>query len=500
VRQIASEFADRINRGELPPGVRLPSERALAAQRGVHRSTAALAYAELEADGLVERRRGSGTTVTGDLWGVSPDWPRYLADSAFRPTAGLLQRIREARQLPGAIDLSEGSVGPDLLPTTLVNDLLGHGAAPPYPDLDLGYSAPLGDLALRRAIAEDFACRHGTPPPDPATILITAGAQQALYLIARVLLRPGDAVAVERPSYAYSLPLFQGAGLRLVPLPMDGDGVDPAGLRPLAERHRLRLAIVNPTFQNPTTTTMPTARRRQLLAACRALNLPLVEDDAYARLAGTVSGVSEAPPPLKALDADGRVLHIGTLSKAAAPGLRIGWMMAPAPVASRLADAKLQVDFGADRVAQWLAARLVGSAAWETYLASLRSALRARREVLARELAAAFGAHLSFATPAGGMYLWARWATPGDDRRRLDAAAHHGVVIAPGRLYGAADGFVRLTFARGDEATLVEAVRRLWRATLGAEGGSTIATGIWRAADPGGQHGQAQATECEPRR
>lgn len=453
VRRIAADLADRINRGDLPPGARLPSERALAAQLGVHRSTAALAYAELEADGLVERRRGSGTTVSGDLWGVSPDWPRYLSGSAFRPTDALLRRIRDARRVDGAIDLSEGSVGQELLPTGLVAGLLRDGDPAP----DLGYPHQLGDPALRAAVAADFARRHGVAPPDPETVLVTAGAQQALYLIARVLLRPGDAVAVERPSYAYSLPLFQSAGLRLVPLPMDGEGADPAGLRPLADRHRLRLAIVNPTFQNPTATVMPRARRERLLAECRALNLPLVEDDAYARLAFA----DDAPPPLKALDADGRVLHLGTLSKAAAPGLRIGWVIGPAPVVARLADARLQVDFGADRIAQWLAARLVGADAWEGHLDTLRSALRSRRDALARELAAAFGPDLAFALPAGGMYLWARWATPGDDRRRLEAAARQGVVIAPGRLYGAPDGYVRLTFARGDETTLAEAVRRL---------------------------------------
>jgi DNA-binding transcriptional MocR family regulator len=458
VRSIAAELADRINRGELPPGERLPSERALAAAVGIHRSTAALAYAELEADGLVERRRGSGTVVRGDLWGVAPDWPRYLAGSAFRPTEPLLRRLQDGRHLPGMIDLSEGSAGSDLLPTDLVAHLLRDFATPP----ELGYPDPRGDLELREAIALDFARRHGAPAPDPATILITAGAQQALYLLTRVLLRPGDAVGIELPSYAYSLPLFQSAGVRLLPLPVDGDGVDPAALRPLAERHRPRLIIVNPTFQNPTATTLPRARRERLLDACRSLNVPLVEDDAYARLA-----FAGEPPPLKALDADGRVLHVGTLSKTAAPGLRIGWVIGPVPVVARLADAKLQMDFGADRVVQWLARRLLGSDLWHAHVGALRTALQTRRDALVRELRMAFGPDLTFQIPEGGMYLWARFTRPGDDRRRLEAAVRSGVLVAPGRLYGAADGYVRIAF-RTDEASLVEAARRLRTAECAA--------------------------------
>lgn len=468
MRRIAADLAGRINRGELPPGARLPSERALAVERGVHRSTAALAYAELEADGLVERRRGSGTTVRGDLWGVAPDWTGYLAGSAFRPTEPLLRRLREGRRMPGTIDLSEGSVGSDLLPTDTVAHLLRNFEAPP----ELGYPDPLGNLALREAIAADFADRHRLPHPDPATVLVTAGAQQALYLLARVLLRSGDSVAIERPSYAYSLPLFQSAGVRLLPLPVDGGGVDPAALRPLAERHRLRLVVVNPTFQNPTATTMPLARRERLLGACRSLNLPLVEDDAYARL----SFGAEPPPPLKALDGDGRVLHVGTLSKAAAPGLRIAWIIGPAPVVAKLADAKLQIDFGTDRVAQWVAARLLGSAAWNAHLRRLLAALHARRDILTRELRAAFGPALAFRSPAGGMYLWACWVDPGDDRRRLEAAARAGVLVAPGRLYGAADGFFRIAF-RADGTTLAAAVQRLKAAEDGVRGRRGVEAG-----------------------
>lgn len=455
-RAIVSDIADRIHRGGQPPGTRLPTERALAAQLGVNRSTVAAAYAELEAVGLVERRQGSGTFVRGDLWGVAPDWPHYITDGAFQPTAPLLQRIRTARRAPGSIDLSEGVVSPDLLPRAAIQDLVRSLTVPP----DLGYPDPLGDLRLREAIARLHQREHGISV-DPEAILVTTGGQQALYLITRALLSPGDAIAIEQPSYYYSLSVFQSAGIRLLPLPVDTQGVNPEVVQTLYQRHRLRLVLLNPTFQNPTTTTLSTARREQLLSLCRRLNLPVVEDDAYGALA--LDG--PVPPPLKAMDRDGRVLYLGTLSKVIAPALRLGWLTGPKPVIDRLADVKLQIDFGMNSLAQWVAAGLLDSPAWVDHAAVLRASLKARRDHLARELESVIGSTMTFRVPNGGLHLWVNWNHPGDDRRRLEAAIQAGVIIAPGWLYGAPDGWVRLTYARVNEATAAEAVRRL--STLG---------------------------------
>ncbi|HLN63027.1 MAG TPA: aminotransferase class I/II-fold pyridoxal phosphate-dependent enzyme, partial [Symbiobacteriaceae bacterium] len=169
-RGIVTDIAEQIHTGRLAVGARLPTERTLAEQLGVNRSTVAVAYAELEAIGLVERRQGSGTYVRGDMWGVTPDWPRYIAEGAFHPTAPLLQRIRAARREPGMIDLSEGIPGPALLPRTALVEQL-HSLA--LPD-DLGYPDPLGEPRLREAIARLHEREHGLRV-DPASILVTTG-------------------------------------------------------------------------------------------------------------------------------------------------------------------------------------------------------------------------------------------------------------------------------------------------------------------------------------
>lgn len=451
-REIVAEIADRIHRGALPPGTRLPTERDLARELGVNRSTVAVAYEELVAVGLIERRQGSGTYVRGDLWGVAPDWQRYIQEGAFQPTVPLLQRIRAARSVAGMIDLSEGVVSADLFPRQALQDLMRRIDL----SANLGYPDPLGEQRLREAIARLHLRQHGIVV-DPDSILVTSGGQQALYLITRALLSPGDAIGIEQPSYYYSLSVFQSAGIRLLPLPVGEEGIDPDAVRTLYQRHRLRMVLLNPTYQNPTTTTLSVARREQLLAVSRTLNIPVVEDDAY----GPLWLDGPQVPSLKAMDRESRVLYLGTLSKVVAPAMRLGWLTGPGPVVKRLAEVKQQIDFGMNSIAQWLAADLLDAPAWISHVENLRLAVRTRRDRFVRELTAMFGDAMRFRLPAGGLHLWARWNHPADDRQRLDAAIQAGVIIAPGRLYGAPDGYVRFAYARVAEAEAAEAIRRL---------------------------------------
>lgn len=288
-RTVVTWLTGQIHAGVWPPESRLPPERRLADQLGVSRSTIAVAYDELQALGLVDRRRGSGTYVHGDLWGLSPDWKRYLDGSTFRPTQSLVQRYRLARQNPSHIDFSMADTGPALWPAGDLTHLL---ATVPV-TADLGYADPRGIPALREAVAAEMTRRIGRPI-DSDTVLITTGAQQALYLIVRALLRPGDAVGLERPSFYYSLALFQSAGVRLLPLPMDSEGVIPDGLEAVMRAHRPAMILLNPTYHNPTGITLQAARRQAVRDLTRRWNLPVVEDDAFYHL--QVAGTQDPPP------------------------------------------------------------------------------------------------------------------------------------------------------------------------------------------------------------
>lgn len=241
-RQIVKHIEERVLSGELPPGTLLPTERKLAELLKVNRSTVSVAYDELRSKGLIRSIQGSGTRVSEDAWGLdfrAPDWAGYMSQGIFQPTLPMMRRIWKENRRSTNINLARGEMSTELWPTiqlrTLVADL------PPH--VQLGYGDPRGEEALRSAVSKHLANQHGIHVPDNR-ILITAGSQQGLLLVIQSLLRPGDAVAMEKPSYAYSLPLFASAGVRMFPIPVDDEGLIPNEVISLYPKHKIRMVFV----------------------------------------------------------------------------------------------------------------------------------------------------------------------------------------------------------------------------------------------------------------
>jgi len=381
-QQIADDIEQRISYGEFPPGSLLPSERKLAEQLGVNRSTVILAYAELRSLGIIESRSGSGTRVSKYKWGATPrhtpNWHRYTEGGSFLPNLPFLRRIREAlRQNPDLIDYASGELAGDLAPVEEINHLMSEKHYTSY----LGYDNPQGYNPLRESLVSYLKQYRGIQTTD-ASILITSGSQQSLYLITQCLLSPGDAVAIEDPSYYYSLPMFQSAGLRLFRLPVDDKGVRPEDIRSLYKKHRIKMVFINPNYQNPTGHVLDDERRIELLDVASELGLPIVEDDPF-----SLTAYDGTPPmPLKSIDPIGSVLYIGSFSKIAASGLRVGWMVAPHAVVERLADARQQMDFGLSVVPQKVASQFLKSPYFQPHLERLRMHLLYKRDLLIEAL------------------------------------------------------------------------------------------------------------------
>ncbi|SFI37624.1 DNA-binding transcriptional regulator, MocR family, contains an aminotransferase domain [Paenibacillus sp. UNC496MF] len=442
--QIADDLARRISSGEFPPGSRLPSERSLAELLGVNRSTVVLAFGELRAAGIVESRTGSGTRVSRGGWGAAPkqtpNWSRYAEDGGFLPNLPLMRRIREAlSRHPSLIDFASGELSADLAPAAEIAALLREQDDIAY----LGYDNPQGHMPLREALAS-YLARYRGIRTTASSVLITSGSQQSLFLIAQCLLAPGDAVAVEDPSYCRSLPMFQSAGLRVFRLPVDEHGARPDDLRALRKKHRVKMVFLNPNYQNPTGTVLAAERRKELLETASGLGLPIVEDDPF-----SLTAFGERPPePLKAMDEDGSVLYIGSFSKIAASGLRIGWMVAPNAIVERLADARQQMDFGLSVIPQRIVARFLESPYFRPHLERLRTELQFKRDLLIDALRKELPDQVEFAVPRGGLHLWCRLRHAVQDGKLLDEAIRRGTVFVPGSVYGSAPGFVRFTYAR----------------------------------------------------
>lgn len=454
-KQIADYIEHGISSGAFPPGSVLPSERALAKELQVNRSTVVAAYEELQSLGIVERKKGSGTRVSTDIWGIShkriPNWGRYVEDGSFLSNLPLVQRIRMETQKDDLINLASGELSPDLFPLDQFRAILSERSFMGH----LGYDHPQGNEMLRETISSHVK-EYKNIDTSPFSILITSGAQQALHLIVQCLLKPGDAVAIEDPSYCFSLPIFQSAGLRTFLLPVDQHGINPDDLISLYKKHRIRMIFLNPDYQNPTGTILSLERRKQILELSSEFGIPVIEDDPYS----LTSFNGEVHPTLKSMDHNGNVLYISSLSKIVASGLRIGWIIGPPPVIQRLADAKQQVDFGHSIFPQWVANHFLRSENFNTHICMLRKQLKQRRDQIVSSLNELLDDQIKFFVPEGGIHMWCKLNGSIDEYRLLEESMKEGVAFVPGSILGSKKGYVRFTFGRGEINLIHEGIVR----------------------------------------
>ncbi|MFD2328415.1 PLP-dependent aminotransferase family protein [Cohnella sp. GCM10020058] len=461
-RQIAEHFEQKIKSGELTAGSPLPAERKLAAQLEVNRTTVIQAYEELRASGWVVSKIGSGTVVAGgDASPLRPaDWRKYLDVGTMLPNSDAMRRIRSGlRKEAGLVDFASGELSEALFPGETVRGIF---SGQPY-DGPLGYDDPQGYGPFREALS-DFLSRHLHIGTSASSLLITSGSQQSLFLIMQCLLNQGDAVGVETPSYCFSLPLLQSAGLRVYPLPVGPVGIDPEDVKRLHRKHRLKMLFLNPNFQNPTGTVLSAERRAALLGIAEKEGIPIVEDDPF-----SLTAFDGRPPlPLKAEDAGGRILYVGSLSKIAASGLRVGWLAGPREIVSRLADARQQMDFGMSVIPQWLAAKLIEGEAFDRQIGRLRAGLALRLDELRASLDYHLPGSVSFEPPGGGLNLWLKWLGDNDPRqlRTLERAMSAGVAYVPGQVFGAEEPSLRLCYAKPEAGQIERGVIRLKEALL----------------------------------
>ena len=455
-QQIFEIIEEKIAYGELPPGSLLPSERKLAEQLKVNRMTIVHVYDELQASGLVERKKGSGTRVSTHKWGILPkgvtNWRKYIESGSFLPTYPLIRRIREeAKQMKDGFNLASGELSADLFPARFLQASFAEQTFPH----NLGYEHPQGHLTFRETLASYVKEYHHIHTTS-SSILITSGAQQALYLITQCLLNPGDAVAIEAPSYSYSLPLFQSAGLRIFGLPVDANGINPDDIMALHQKHQIRMIFLNPTFQSPTGTVLSDTRRKKLLEISAELGIPIVEDDPVSLL----SFEDKKHYPIKSFDRSGNVLYIGSLSKVIASSLRVGWIIGPQSVINRLADARQQIDFGLSIFPQLIANQFIQSPEYPNHLNFLRQELLERRNEMISALKEYLGEKVEFSIPKGGLYIWCKINQKVDDQKLVEEGIKNKILFMPGSVYGSPNGYVRFTYAQLRRESIKEAISR----------------------------------------
>jgi 2-aminoadipate transaminase len=325
-----------------------------------------------------------------------------------------------------------------------------------------GDSGPLGDLGLRRFVAERLQAQSGAPITADE-VLITAGSMQGIQLITELLVAPGDTVLVEQHSFRGVIDLLGARHAEIIGIPLDSGGLCIDALATALESLRKRgisakYLYTIPTLQNPTGTVLELSRRRELLTLCAAHGVPVFEDECYADLIWE----GERPPALLGLDEERAVLHIGSFSKCLAPALRLGYLVAPTDVMQRLLTIKGEGGTGA--LEQMVTAEFL-SQHYEDHMGELTSGLRRKLQVMVSALDKHFGTAAEFTVPRGGMFLWVR-LPEGIDTRALAAPAREaGIAFDDGPSWSVADdaarSCLRLCFAHPSEADINEGIARL---------------------------------------
>lgn len=468
--QIRNQIRSLILSGDLPAGARLPPERELAASLGVNRTTVSNAYHELAADGLAEGQVGRGTIVCSlpSAYGSGQEgflpqplpWSEYFVAIGERVRDPLIRELVTLCAWEDVISLAAGVPAPDLYPIerfTQTTDrvLRRHGQAL------LQHCPTEGHLAFRETLAELAADRGITASPD--NILVLAGSQQGLDLIARALIEPGDPVVVEVPSYLGALSVFRATGARLLGVPMDEEGMRTDVLERLLARHRPQLIYTLPTFQNPSGKVMSYERRQALLSLAQQYQVPILEDDPY----GELYYDDPPPPSLKSFDRQGHVIYLSTFSKILFPGIRLGWLVAPQPVIDRLASVKQYADLHSNTLAQWALTDFIQQGWLSEHVASLRQEYPRRCRTMLTALHDHIPRGLRWNEPTGGFYLWCHLEEGLRSKDLLAEAAQRRVAFVAGEAFhadkGGQDAF-RLNFTYHNEQGIQEGIRRLGKA------------------------------------
>jgi 2-aminoadipate transaminase len=430
-KQLAETIATLIRTGVIEEGERLPATRGLAGQLGLNRATISAAYALLEEGALIEGHVGRGSFVAQreKNW-LTPgtDWEAILS-----PVESALPAPAHKIEISFANSRPAGEEFPLVQFRRLAKQVIDGEEASGI--LQLG--SPHGYLPLRRYLLEQAA--ESGIARDSDDLIITNGCQQALDLVARLFASERQSVVLEDPVYHGCLRVFSRAGAELIPVPVDHAGIEIDALEETIQRHRPRLLIVTPSFQNPTGATLPLERRKRIVNLAQRFGLVLVENDIYSELRYHGKGL----PTLKALDESGNTILLRSYSKVSFPGLRVGWVIAPRAVVARLADAKQISDLHSDQLSQAILLRFAESGELERHLEKTRVAGAERLSALLRACGRYLPRSARYTRPEGGMNLWIELPAPLTAENLLRRAEQRGVSFLPGRHFSVRSGHNR---------------------------------------------------------
>jgi len=398
---------------------------------------------------------------------MTTPWAQRYALRTHRMSSSAIREMLKLTQQPDIISFAGGMPAPELFPIeemkTACDVVLSEmGAAA------LQYSTTEGYAPLREMLARNMA-RYGINV-DADNIVITSGSQQALDLIGKLLINPGDRILTENPSYLGALQAFTAYQAQYVTVPIDDDGLQVAKLE-AALRTGPKFMYILPNFQNPTGVTLSLTRRYDLIALAEEYGIPIVEDDPY----GQLRFEGEHLKPLVMLDAEyegcegsgsytGNVIYTSTFSKTLAPGLRLGWIVAPKDVAAKIVQMKQGTDLHTSSFDQMVAYEVARGGFLDQHVRRIRTVYRQRRDVMLRAMDDCFPPEVHRTHPQGGLFLWVTTPESIDTTDLLKEAIQQKVAFVPGYSFhptGGGHNTMRLNFSNASEEMIVEGIRRM---------------------------------------
>ena len=461
-----------VERGDLRPGDKLPTTRSVAEEAGLNHLTVVRAYRRLAQEGYVTATRGRGTFVRQAPPAGGPREERWQHAVLPEARRSYVNQVVADTWVPPSdqdhVNLATGWASPELHPATE----LGRMSAEVFAEAGaaaLMYGDPDGLWRLREELARRGAASRFAGDPDE--IMVTTGARQAIDLVCRTILRPGDVAVTESPTFIGALASMHCAGARVLGVPYDQDGIDVDALQAILARHEVKLVSVQSGSQNPTGQDMTAERAERLVELARERSFFILEDGVYATVR---FGVPE-PPRIRSRAPD-HVIYVDSLSKTIGGGLRLGWLAASGEIRRRLTELKLATDYQSPTLTQYLAHRWLSSGAHDRHLRRINVVYARRCEAMVESLRRRLDDEVVVMPPKGGHHVWVTFRRPLDERLLLSEALRHGVSFTPGgAITIEGDGLtgLRLSFSLLDEQRIDEGVRRLAAAVRAVRRAST---------------------------
>lgn len=471
--QIVERIRASIESGELEPGTKLPSTRALAEQAGVNHLTAVRVYRRLAEAGYVMSGVGRGTFVrsvpppraddSDGVWqhAVLPEQQPSYVNEVFAETMHLSRGTTKWIAAPDAraelVDMSVAWTAPEMHPVdelrAMADELFQtHGAQM------LSYNQPEGVPELLEELARRGQQSGFAESPDE--LVVTTGARQGIDLVCRTIVRPGDVVVCESPTFIGTLSSLQATGARVLGVPFNEGGIDMTALERILGRHEVKLVVLQTGSQNPTGQDLAPDRAERLVELARERSFFILEDGVYAN----VRFGNNPPPPRLRRSAPDHVLYVDSMSKTIGGGLRVGWVAASGEAKRRIAELKLGTDVHSSTLTQYLAMRWLASGGHDEFVRRVNRFYAKRAQALYESVTRRLADEVTLREPRGGHNLWLTFNRSIDERLLFAEALRNRVSFTPGRALRPEQSSVsamRLSFPQNDEERLDEGVRRL---------------------------------------